>query len=158
MAAAIPGRHLVFEPRHSLDTKSLQSSCSWEGGECSARPHNITSHLPADCSYTQLFYSASSTCIGGELRGGSLYGAVFTRWRRHVDFGLCPCVSANVKCGGKKNATWGGLDSLACCTTISAAGFTIPLQFVFRCPKKEEQGSLGVIGDIRLGIFQDELV
>lgn len=52
--SAIPGRYLVSEPRHSMDTESQSSRSSGEGDQCSAvQPHNITSHLDHNVSYAQ---------------------------------------------------------------------------------------------------------
>lgn len=49
---AVPGRHLISEARHSLDTESQSSRSSGDGDQCSAvRPHNITSHLDRNVSY-----------------------------------------------------------------------------------------------------------
>lgn len=54
-APAIPGRRLISEPRHSVDTKSRSSRSSGERDQCSAvvRPHNITSHLDRNVSYAR---------------------------------------------------------------------------------------------------------
>lgn len=74
--SAVPGRHLVSEPRHSPDTKSQSSrSSSGEGDQCSAaRPHNITSHLGPDGSYARRVVLCAR--CGAPAPGRQIYAAL----------------------------------------------------------------------------------
>lgn len=69
-APAIPGRRLISEPRHSVDTKSRSSRSSGERDQCSAvvRPHNITSHLDRNVSYARR--GTGGGWVGGGCGGG----------------------------------------------------------------------------------------
>lgn len=51
---AVPGRHFISEPCHTVDTESQSSRSSGERDQCSAvvQPH-ITSHLDRNVSYAR---------------------------------------------------------------------------------------------------------